>query len=342
MPELDFRQIQVFLIDKETNTRRLMRGILTRLGIEKITEFNGVADVMGSFGTTMPDLLIVDADPPDGEGLRFVNALRHSISIANPFICVIATTWQPTQAMMVRFAASGADDLIVKPFSAKQVQDRIVNLIDGRRKFVVTSDYLGPDRRKSPREGQQIPLIEVPNTLALKAHGTMDRNHIGEWIDQAQRRINEQKVIRHGFQAAFLVEFALPGLRQSPPEKRAADHLMRLHPLLEDLMRRLDGSDLRGQAETYAKALLLTIDRFKVDMERPLEESSVLRRAAYGLAALTARRSDTPAVEQEVAAAVTAYRNRLEQMVQAKAALPPLAGLQGAGAQQGPADKPAG
>lgn len=321
MAEYDFRQVHVFLIDREHNTRRLLRGILIRMGIEKVSEFTNTAEAQSALAVSMPDLLITDVEP-EWEGFRLIHALRHAIHATNPFIVTIATTWQPTSQFMMRFTGSGADDIIVKPFSTKQVQDRVLHLIEQRKPFVVTSDYIGPDRRRSPREGQQIPLTDVPNTLRLKALGMLERGAIGDQIGKAMLSINQQKVVRLGFQGAFLMLFALPGLAQEPPDRMAVEHLLRVQPAVEDMLRRMPAGDTRVQADLYVRVLHNGIESFKLAPQQPIADAETLHRAAIGLAALTAQRTDVAALEQEVAAAVTAYRTRLEQIVQAKTQTP--------------------
>lgn len=335
MPDHDFRSLAVIVVDREVNTRRLLRGILARMGVDKILDLPNVSDVPTAMIAVQPDLLFIDADAPDPDGLKFVQGLRHAQAPHNPFIGVIATTWQPTQPLLMRFNATGADDMMVKPFSAKQVHDRLINLIEARKNFVVTADYIGPDRRRQPREGIQIPLFEVPNTLRMKTAGQYDRGRAADAIANALDAINQQKIVRTGFQLAFLVDFASPGL-MAGADRMAADHLIRAGAALEDLMRRLKPeSDLRAQAETYAATIRAALDQFRTAPDRPLVGVPPLRAAAIGIAALTSRRADLSAVEAEVRGAVTAYRNRLAQIAQAKAE-------QQAGDKEGEGEKQAG
>lgn len=336
MPDYDFRSVAVVIVDREANTRRLLRSILARMGVDRILDLPDTSDVPAAMIAVQPDLLFIDADAPDPGGLKFVQGLRHAAAPHNPFIGVIATTWQPTQPLLLRFNATGADDMMVKPFSAKQVQDRLVNLIEARKNFVVTADYIGPDRRRQPREGIQIPLFEVPNTLRLKASGQFDRNRTADAIADSLDAINVQKIVRAGFQLAFLIDFACPGL-MAGADRMAADHLVRAGVALEDLMRRLKpDNNLRRQAESYAATIRAVLEQFKTAPDRPLMGVQPLRAAAIGIAALTARRTDLTAVENEVRGAVTAYRNRLAQIAQAKAE------QQQAGDKDADAEKPAG
>lgn len=319
MPDLDFRAVQVMIIDKDSSTRRLLRSILARLGIDKITDFPNSTDVPAAMLASQPDLLFIDADAADPEGLRFVQNMRHAQMPHNPFICIIAMTWQPTQPLMMRFTATGADDLMVKPFSAKQVQDRLTNLIDNRKGFVVTADYIGPDRRRQPRDGMQVPLFNVPNNLRLKVTGLYDKARITEAVADALEAINVQKVVRCGFQIAFLANFAVPGV-SAGGDKMAADHLLRIGPMLEELMRRLKPeADMREALDRYAATIRTGLESFKATPDKPAAGMPAFHMAAIGIAAVTSRRTDLQAVEQEVRGAVTSYRNRLSEIAQAKA-----------------------
>ena len=132
-------------------------------------------DVRKAFQTGNPDLLIADATSPETETFRLVQSVRHSVIGGNPFIGIIVTAFHPTKMLLAKVTNCGADALLVKPVAFRQIQDRINALIDQPRNFVVTADFVGPDRRKSPREGSPIPLLEVPNTLRMKATAASPR-----------------------------------------------------------------------------------------------------------------------------------------------------------------------
>ncbi|MEA1677239.1 response regulator [Nitrospirillum sp. BR 11163] len=312
----DLSKIQTLLVDADLNTRRILRAMLARMGMDKVTEHANLAEAAGSPATI--DLVILDADQADGAALRWIHAIRHGLTTLNPFVGAIVMTWNPTQQMMIRFAGSGADDILVKPYSPKQVQDRLINLIENRKKFVVTSDYVGPDRRRSPREGQVVQLIDVPNPPRLKCTGEFDRVNIHELTAHATKVIDSEKVVRHGFQVAFLVEFALPGLSVEPPEKRAMDHALRVIGVLEDLERRLPPGDLRVEATNHIRRMENLLGILKTRGVLPADEVEALRREAHSLMGLTSRVDDAEKRMNEVLAAVAGYRARLDQLTLAK------------------------
>ena len=110
---------------------------------------------------------------------------------------------------------------------------------------MVTSDFIGPDRRKSPRDGSPIPLLEVPNTLRMKATSSFAKVNPHALIERSIRDINEHKLLRQAFQAAFLIEFAVPALSEGKADRMALDHLQRVGPVLEDIVHRLPTPTIR-------------------------------------------------------------------------------------------------
>jgi hypothetical protein len=96
---------------------------------------------------------------------------------------------------------------VLKPYSLQQIMDPVIALVDRRRPFVVTSDYVGPERRTSHREGQIIDQIVVPNSLAAKVLN-LDQAEQDAAAEAAWAEIDRQKSQRLVFQALFLVRLA--------------------------------------------------------------------------------------------------------------------------------------
>ena len=123
-------------------------------------------------------MLICGTEFPDGDACKFIAAIRHSEIGANPFIPVIATTWDPTPELVRKIIDSGADDLVVKPISVGHLLERVQSLVYKRKPFVVTTDYVGPDRHRTPSRMAETALIDVPNPLKARITGE-DRDSLG-------------------------------------------------------------------------------------------------------------------------------------------------------------------
>ena len=50
---------------------------------------------------------------------------------------------------------NGMTEFLVKPYTARDLYNRIARLIDQPRRFVKTKDFFGPDRRRHKDEGYE-------------------------------------------------------------------------------------------------------------------------------------------------------------------------------------------
>ncbi|HYD29641.1 MAG TPA: response regulator [Azospirillaceae bacterium] len=322
MSEYDFSKVEAFVIDPQLNAQRLLRDVLARIDMKSCQNFERVDDALAALRTALVDLILVDAADTESDAFRLIRTIRHEAGTLNPFACIVVTTWAPTQPLLLKVANSGADDLIVKPVSPKQMQDRALTLIEQRKNFVVTSDFIGPDRRKGARASAAVPVVDVPNSLRLKALGQWDRLDPHEMIARASRQINQHKLSRNTVQMAFLVEFAIPGLIKSPPDRMALDHIGRIPSFFEDLLRRLPEGEGRAKMEAVGGSLTGLIERIRERTGQGADKTELMqmRNLAYGI--MRAITPDRPqeAMVKEVADAVAAYRARLDQIAAQKSA----------------------
>lgn len=323
MPDYDLTHVEAVIIDTQSNTLRLLRDVLARLGVKKVEVYDSVSSAQGLLSGGNPDLLLIDCDGPhEADAFKFIRSFRNEPTTPNPYAAIIVTTWQATQMQLMRMTNSGADDMLVKPVSPKQVMERIVSLIESRKKFVVTADFIGPDRRKAPREGAQVPLIDAPNTLRLKATGAYPTANVRDLLAEANRVVSHQKRLRGSIQVAFLIEFAAPGLSRAPVERMAVEHLARVPGVVDDLYRRLPESNNQSTAETLCRAVKVLADRLRAQAEEgavePKELGQLKALARDLMQAMDSRRTPE-SLAREVLTAVAAYRVRLEAMAQAKA-----------------------
>jgi len=284
---MSFDQIDILLIDPDRVVRTAIRNILIDNGFRHVTVGSGMADIEMKMRIGMPDLLISDLHIEDGNLNAFVYGLRHHNVGSNPFLPVIVTAWSPTTEDVRAIVQSGADDMITKPLSAGQILQRIRSLIKARKPFVVTSGYIGPDRRKPGADhdrGVKIDPIEVPNTLRAKALGerNVDINEIQSQIDACIKKVNLEKLDRHSHQITWLVERIVPSMTFGPPDEPTVKSLERLLFVGEDVSRRMVGTKFEHVGE-LCKSLISVTQRIldagdfpahkDVDLLKPLAQS---------------------------------------------------------------------
>jgi DNA-binding response OmpR family regulator len=322
MSDYDFSLVEAAVIDPQRNSLDLVRDLLMRFGVKRVETFTSTAEAQTLLTAVPMDLILLDADSDPG-AFRFIRSFRNEPASPNPFAPLVVTSWQPTATLVTRVTNSGADDLLIKPVSPKQFMERLACLIEVRKKFVVTADYFGPDRRKSSRDGTQVPLLDIPNTLRLKATRVWQHANVRQIMATAAAQLSEQKVLRSSVQVAFLIEAARPGLAGPTPERQALDHLGRVPAVLDEMTRRLPLSDacaatkacqtlkaqvesLRGQAETGE------VDGDETDSALAL---------AYELMQIIDSKRTLESMKREVTVAVSDYRARLDRLVSARTAV---------------------
>jgi DNA-binding response OmpR family regulator len=74
-----------------------------------------------------PDLIIIDASDPNGDGLSLCRRLRSMSSLAHTPILVLANGWSSQE--VARLLDAGADDCLRKPFATRELAARIRALL---------------------------------------------------------------------------------------------------------------------------------------------------------------------------------------------------------------------
>ncbi|MDR3514764.1 MAG: response regulator [Azospirillaceae bacterium] len=238
--------IDILFGDPQVAVRTLLRSALVDEGFRSIHDYAHLESIRTDLDVMAFDLVIVDAQMTSADGTddacTVLSDLRAGRLGRNPFVPVIMTSWPPPPELVKRVADSGADDLLVKPVAPGTVLDRIDALVHRRKPFVVTSDYIGPDRRQDHGRGSTpVPLFTVPNTLEAKIKGqAIDPVALETMIARSRQEIDDQRVKRQAFQIAFLLQLATTGLSDGKTDGMAA--LNRIVAVAEDAAARAAGT----------------------------------------------------------------------------------------------------
>lgn len=237
--------VDILFGEPQTALRQAFRVAFHREGYRRVVDFDKLRPMREAVARGLPDVLLIDARM-DGDGTqvaKMLKDLRFNKFGINPFVNVIVTMWDPEQALVRAMVDAGCDDLLAKPLSPSQIIERIGVLASARKPFVVTSDYIGPDRRKDPSRGSEIPQINVPNTLQAKAEGVpVDVASVKAMVANAQKQINDQKLKRNAFQISFVVRLVLPALEAGRTTPETKSQLQRIIDVTMDIQERMAGT----------------------------------------------------------------------------------------------------
>ncbi|MCR4379079.1 MAG: response regulator [Rhodospirillales bacterium] len=240
MKPSQFGNIRVVLAEPKTDLRKTLKQCLQDHGFYSILDTGNLSQVSGAVREGNVDLLIADTSLPEGDFNAYVSELRHGKHGYNPFLVSITLVSNPNRASVQAAIDSGTDHVLAKPFQPDAMIGHVLELTHRRKRFVVTTDYIGPDRRSGRRPGtMEIPQVEVPNALRQRMTGQMSEGVLRRHVDAAKGRINEQKVVRHAFQIGWLLERLLPEIHVTSKSDEFKAHMQRLSWVAEDMSLRI-------------------------------------------------------------------------------------------------------
>ncbi len=167
-----FEEASVLIVDTMPASQETIANCLRDLGFRKIAFCRNSVEARERLALGNIDLMICDAYLADGDIAAMVRDLRELNQRGDAFLPIVSLTWQPTIEVIHRVVNAGSDLILTLPISFKKISNAVETLIERRKNFVVTSTYIGPDRRKNPRPGaQEAPQIKVPNALRHRVTG---------------------------------------------------------------------------------------------------------------------------------------------------------------------------
>ncbi len=168
MAKLNFGNVGVFLVDGDASARQGIRHILFNEGCRDIRLGDDCKEVVTVLGQNDPDLIIGELRLPDGNFAAVTQKIRQGQIGHNPFVPIILVVVEDEDPKAIKAALDmGVDDVVSKPVSAAGLMTRINRLVEKRRPFVVTEDYMGPKRVQDA----EAKAIEAPNHLSRKLRG---------------------------------------------------------------------------------------------------------------------------------------------------------------------------
>ncbi len=185
----------VVLLEKNREIRGLVKSALLGIGFGTVQECKSTDKARSLMATAKPDLLVLDLDLDNAAVCALIQDIRHSQIGNNPFVIIIGLTQNPDKPVIQCALDAGTDDLVRKPVSTQLLIERINNLIQNRKEFIATSDYVGPQRGKGVRpDDEEVAQVKVPNSLREKATGKKTATVDDREIERAAYTVTLQRV----------------------------------------------------------------------------------------------------------------------------------------------------
>jgi two-component system response regulator MtrA len=119
-------QARVLVADDDEDILALVKAVLERAGHEVITVHDG-AQALESVQAKSPDLVVLDISMPELDGLEVLRRVRADAVTRD--LPVILLTAQAQEVDVERGYATGASAYVKKPFSPRELAERVDALL---------------------------------------------------------------------------------------------------------------------------------------------------------------------------------------------------------------------
>jgi DNA-binding response OmpR family regulator len=208
MARLSYDSVEALIYDPVSANRTTTRAALYALGFRRTETVSTFDAFVETVQKRPPDIVLCEAQGAGEELCNAIQQLRQGGAGENPFIVIIVTAWEKSTGLINRVVNSGADDLLLRPFSTALLGQRIEAHIDRRKGFVITTDYVGPDRRKENNRPSNTEIFDPPNSLKMKAKDKLTADAVARKLDAelktARQKLYQEKLKRDSFQVCIL------------------------------------------------------------------------------------------------------------------------------------------
>lgn len=115
--------MHALIIDDSKAIRLILRRMLSELGAETSEAGDGAEGLAAIDAGLRPDLILVDWNMPVLSGLEFIEQVRQPPRSSSAKIVMVTTETEVPQ--VVRALSAGADEYVMKPFTADAILDKL-------------------------------------------------------------------------------------------------------------------------------------------------------------------------------------------------------------------------
>ncbi|WP_129632832.1 HD domain-containing phosphohydrolase [Candidatus Oscillochloris fontis] len=158
---------RILIVDDQDVNIRLLELVLRREGFTNIRSVSDSYEVIPTFASYHPDIILLDLLMPGIDGFAIMELLRRRIS-EGEYLPILVLTADSTAETRRRALALGAKDFLTKPFDQIEIMLRIWNLLETRflyRQIQRQNQQLGVQVKKGLRDLDEAQM-EVISRLA--------------------------------------------------------------------------------------------------------------------------------------------------------------------------------
>lgn len=148
-----YRNSLILISDPYAQTRNLLSDVLRGARFDNIMHAADGEQLVHLTEDYDPRIVITTSRIPKLSGLEYTRLVRAGYKRVSRSLSIIVMTNTPTKVFLDIARDSGVDEIIVRPFTAQAIIDRVFAVLDSPREFIDAATYIGPcRRRRTPEE----------------------------------------------------------------------------------------------------------------------------------------------------------------------------------------------
>ncbi len=180
-------RISVLVVEDNQPMLDIVKSLLVTFGVGHVVGAQNGEIGFKRFCEYNNDIVIADWMMKPMDGISFTRMVRNDSKSPNPYVPVVLMTGFSEKRRVLQARDAGVTEFLVKPFNARDLYRRIVQVIERPRQFVRAPDFFGPDRRRKKPKGkyegpykresdiQNPDIIKVLQKQQKDAHDTLER-----------------------------------------------------------------------------------------------------------------------------------------------------------------------
>ena len=121
--------MKIMLVDDSQTMRNVEKKVLGTLGYTDVVEACDGQDALSKVGAEKPDMILLDWNMPNTDGLTFLKKVRES----NKTTPVVMVTTEAEKTRVVEAIKAGVNNYVVKPFTPDGLSTKIQETLATRK-----------------------------------------------------------------------------------------------------------------------------------------------------------------------------------------------------------------
>lgn len=140
--------VRVLIVEDNQPMLEIITYLLKAYGVKEVLRARDGEEGFKIFCREDPDFAIVDWMMQPVDGISFTKMVRRDSSSPNPYCPIILISGFSEKQRVTTARDAGVTEFLVKPFTARDLYKRVVQIVERPRQFVRSPDFFGPDRRR--------------------------------------------------------------------------------------------------------------------------------------------------------------------------------------------------